>query len=110
MLRRLSPFRPMRALRSPLAISVAVLIGIGLLLRAHLPPAPPPAPAGFDVQDIQKAEGAMAQNKYDEALKLAQEIPRNYPTSALIPGSYLIASACYFYLKDYDKAVETADK
>jgi tetratricopeptide (TPR) repeat protein len=100
----------MRALRSPVAISVAVLIGFGPPLRAQLPSAAPPAPAGLDVQAMQKAEAAMAQSKYDEALKLAQEIPLNYPTSPLIPGSYLVSAVCYFYLKDYDKAAEAANK
>jgi tetratricopeptide (TPR) repeat protein len=90
----------MNALRSPLSISVAVILGIALPLGAQAP-----APTTLDVQDMQKAEAAMAQGKYDEALKLAQGIPQNYPTSGLIPGSYLVSAVCYFYLKDFDKAV-----
>src|SRR5262249_25959903 len=43
-------------------------------------------------------------------LKLAQGIPKNYPTSPLIPGSNLLAAICQFYLKDYDKAVEAATR
>src|SRR4029434_9211572 len=71
---------------------------------------PAPAPTTLDVQDMQKAEAAMAQGKYDESLKLAQGIPQNYPTSGLIPASYLISAVSYFYLKDFDKAVEAANK
>lgn len=93
----------MNALRSPLAVSVAILLGIGSPLWAQ-------QPVTLDVQDMQKAEAAMAQGKYDEALTLAQGIGQNYPTSGLIPGSNLISAICYFYLKDYDKAVEAANK
>lgn len=96
----------MNALRSPLTVSVAILLGMGLSLGAQQAP----APTTLDVQDMQKAEAAMAQGKYDEALKLAQGIPQNYPTSALIPGSNLISAVSYFYLKDFDKAVEAANK
>jgi tetratricopeptide (TPR) repeat protein len=101
----------MNALRSPLAVSVALLLGINVPLGAQAPaPAPAPAPTTLDVQDMQKAEAAMAQSNYEEALKLAQGISQNYPTSGLIPGSNLVAAVCYFYLKDYDKAVESANK
>jgi TolA-binding protein len=97
----------MNALRSPLAISIAAFLGIGLPLGAQIPGS---APATLDVQDMTKAEQAMAQGKYDEALKLAQGISKNYPTSGLIPGSNLLVAICQFYLKDYDKAVEAANR
>lgn len=93
----------MTALRSPLAISIAALIGTSLIGRAQ-------QPAALDVQDMQKADQLMQQGKYDEALRIAQGIPQNYPTSGLIPGANLVQAICNYFLKDYDKAVEAASK
>src|SRR5262245_5867995 len=105
MLRRLFLLHPMNALRSPLAVSVALLLGLGLPLGAQAP-----AQVPLDVQDMQKAEAALAQGKYQDALNLAQGIGQNYPTSGLIPGSNLVSAVCYFYMKDFDKAAEAANK
>jgi len=68
-----------------------------------------PAPT-LDMQDMQKAEQLSGDGKYAEALKLYQGIEKNYPTSPFIPGSRLGMAICQFFLKDYDKAVESVTK
>ena len=64
----------------------------------------------LDQQDMANAEKLYEGGKYAEALKLYQGIPQKYPTSALIPGSNLGEAICYFFLKDYDKAVKAAEE
>lgn len=63
----------------------------------------------LDQKDMAEAEGLAAAGKYPEALKLYEGIAAKYPTSAYIPGANLGAAICYFYLKDYEKAVKAAE-
>ncbi len=84
--------------------TIALLATTGTFALAQAP-----APT-LDVQDMQKAEQLSVEGKYQEALKLYQGIEKNYPSSPFIPGSRLGMAICYFFLKDYDKAVEAVTK
>lgn len=64
----------------------------------------------LDQQDMGKAERLAVEGKFADALKFYEGIPQKYPTSAYIPGANLGTAICHYFLKNYDKAVEAAEK
>src|SRR4051794_11249445 len=101
----------LRELFSPMNVPRSLIVSAVLLAAALMPVAPLCAQNAvpLDQKDMAEAEALAAAGKYAEALKLYEGLQAKYPTSVYIPGSHLGAAICYFYLKDYDKAVKAAE-
>ncbi len=67
-------------------------------------------PVGRDVTDSQAGMQALEKGNYPEAIKLYEGIPKNYPTSPMIPEAYFRLGYIYFITGDYDKAVAALEK
>ena len=64
----------------------------------------------LDQRDMQTGGKLLIEGKYADALKFYEGIPQKYPSSLYIPEANLRTAICYYFLKDYDKAIEAADK
>lgn len=101
-----TPFPSMKAVRCSLSagvLSLAIAALFNLPARAQ-------EVVPLDRQDMEKAERLAGEGKFADALKFYEGIPQKYPTSVYIPGSNLGAAICHYFLKNYDKAIEAAEK
>lgn len=67
-------------------------------------------PPGRDVQDSQNALQFLEKANYPEAIKLYEGIPKNYPTSPLIPEANFRLGYIYFLTGEYQKGVSWLDR
>lgn len=91
----------MSAARSSLALSIIAALGSSAYAQQQ---------ETLDQRDMKQAEALSGEGKYAEAVALYQGVPQKYPTSPFIPGANLGAAVNLFFLKDYDKAAESARK
>ncbi len=86
-------------------VAAALALGCaGGTLRAQ---APAPAAKPRDQQQIEQAQELFGQQKYAEAAKIFEAIPKEFVTSVYIPEATFRLGYIQFLLGDYDKAVAT---
>jgi len=103
LLRHIPSMKTTRCSAFACAIPVALLFVSAPLARAQ-------EVVPLDKRDMAKAEQMIVAGKFAEALTLYEGIPKDYPTSIYIPNGNLGAAICYYFLKNYDKAIESAEK
>jgi len=94
---------------------VQAVLSVSILLPAVVSTpsygqAAPPAGQARDQADFEKAAGLADQGKFEEAAKLYEGIPNNYPTSPLIPQAALRLGYVYFRMSNWDQAVKMLQK
>ena len=86
---------------------VLLLIGASPSPRAQQQPA---QPLPLDVQKSQQALQLFNQGKYAEAAQIYEAIPRDHPSSALLPEVTFRLAYIQFLTGEYDKAIETLQR
>ncbi len=91
-------------LRSLTAAAITVLSL--LFLQPEPASAQGPKPDTLDVQDTKQGIRLLSEGKYGEAAQFFLGIPKNYPTSPMIPEANFRLAYCYYFMGEFDKGVE----